>query len=158
MKTAAAPSVKDQWTAYAQSLRLWVVQVIVWLAEWTGARELRLRARSELRFLRREVRDILLARMAIEMVACPSQRRRKRRAHVREWLFSRRKFHRYVLRGMRLRTFGDARRVLDDLEAHVARCIANFRAGMSRRRVVKSVEVRGCAQCVNHGADAPDTS
>jgi len=130
--TSVPADLKQQWTAYAQSLRLWVVQVLVWLADVTKSRELRLRAQYELRYLRAEVRQILLSRFAIEICADPPTRT-KRRAHRGEWIVHRRRFHRYVLRGARLRTFEDARRVLATLEAHVARCVANYREGMKTR-------------------------
>ena len=154
--TTIPADLKDQWTAYAQSLRLWVVQFLVWLAAVTKSRELRLRAQYELRFLRREVRQILITRMAIEICATP-RKRKKQRAHVGEWIVHRRRFYRCVLRGARLRTFEDARHVLENLEAHVALCIANFRAGMKDRSAWSAddlVRVTGMGAV----AHAPDTS
>ena len=155
--TADFAALKDQWTAYAQSLRLWVLQVIVWLADVTGCRELRLHARSELRYLRREVRQILLARMAIEICAAP-RTRKKQRAHVGEWIVHRRRFHRHVLRGARLRTFEEARRVLAALEAHVARCVANYREGMKTHGAWSGGAPAAVGAFAENGADAPDTS
>ena len=156
--TSVSATLKDQWTAYAQSLRLWVVQVLVWLADVTKSRELRLRAQYELRYLRAEVRQILLSRFAIEICANPPTRT-KRRAHRGEWIVHRRRFHRYVLRGARLRTFEEARRVLDRLETNVARCVANYLAGMKTH----GLRSGGAPAAVGAGfvdarAASPDTS
>ena len=154
--TANFADLKEEWTAYAQSLRLWVVQFIVWLAEVTKSRELRLRARYELRFLRREVRQILMTRFAIEMCANPLKQK-KRRAHRGEWIVHRRRFYRYVLRGARLRTFEDAKRVLDHLEEHVARCVAHYRSGMKALRARVIVDDAARASCTSAYAEIPDT-
>ena len=159
MTTADHATLRDQWTTYAQSLRLWALDLLVWFAGVTKWRPVRLRAQQELRFLRSEVRRILLSRMAIEVLASPpAERKPKRRAHVRERAGYYRSFKRCVLRGIRLRTFADAKRVLEHLEAHVARCVAQCRAGM-KSRPRKRVSLT-CAVCVlvAYAADAPDTS
>ena len=157
MTTADFATLKDQWTTYAQSLRLWALDLLVWFATVTKWRPVRLRAQQELRFLRAEVRQILLSHMAIELVDnLPKQR--KRRAHVRERLGYYRSFKRYVLRGIRLRTFDDAKCVLEHLEKNVARCVANFRAGMKVLGLLSGeAPVAVCAH-VGEGADAPDSS
>ena len=154
--TANFTDLKDQWTAYAQSLRLWVVQVLVWLAEVTKSRELRLRARYELRFLRREVRQILITRFAIEMCENPLKPQ-KRRAHRGELIVHRRRFYRYVLRGARLRTFEDAKHVLEHLDAFVARCVAHYRSGMKALRARVIVDDAARASRVSRYAEIPDT-
>ncbi len=146
------------WTDYAQSLRLWVVEFMIWLAAVTQWRDLRLLVRSDLRFLRREVRDVLVARMA---VVCHKDRPHHGRgkAHWQESSSTRRRFRRYVLRGVVLRTFADAKRVLDELEIHVASCIANFRAGMKcqprTRKLFAAVDV---VAFIDEGPDSPDSS
>ena len=157
MTTADFAALKDQWTTYAQSLRLWALDLLVWFSSVTKWRAVRLRAQQELRFLRSEVRQILLSRMAIELVD-NLPKRKKRRAHVRERSSYYRSFKRCVLRGIRLRTFDDAKHVLEHLEAHVARCVAQCCAGMKsrpRRRAIVAQRVRAF---ICDGADAPDTS
>ncbi len=120
---------------------------------------MRLLVRSDLRFLKRQVRDVLVARMA---AACHKDKPHHGRgkAHWRESFSSRRRFRRYVLRGVVLRTFAEAKRVLDDLELHVARCIANFRAGMKRlrRRTWSVGAFAAVSTAIGEGADAPDSS
>lgn len=150
-------TLKDQWTAYAQSLRLWALQFVVWLATWTGYRSLRLHAQSEIRYLRREVRDILIARATLEILEDLPKQGKAGPAHARPAQRSLRCFRRFVLRGIRLRTFHDAQHALDHLDAYVACCLANYREGMKRRRkltrVQGSVRMRSVRACVA----APDT-
>ena len=156
---AIPAALKDQWTAYAQSLRLWTVQFLVWLSEWTGFRTLRLHAQSELRYLRREVRGVLLARTVIEMINHPPQRRRKaKRAHARTAFRTARCFRRYVLRGVRLRTFDDAKHALEHLEAYVACCVANCREGMKGRRKVRRVKTRAVVAAARACVGVDDSS
>jgi hypothetical protein len=125
------------WNDYARSLRLWALSFIAWLAEITDCRELRVFVRQELRTLRHDVRAVLVTHLAIEVDqqrVLPKAHKRPRRAHVREYTINLRRFYRFVLRGIRLRSFADARRALDNLEAFVARCAVNYLEGMARRR------------------------
>jgi hypothetical protein len=136
------------WTDYARSLRLWVMSFIAWLAGITDCRELRLHVRQELRALRHDVRAVLVMHLAIEVDqqrVAPQAHRGPRRAHVREYKLSLRRFYRFVLRGIRLRSFADARRVLDNLDAYVARCAENYLEGMARRRAKSRPSASGTA-------------
>jgi hypothetical protein len=136
------------WNDYARSLRLWVLSFIAWLAEITQCRDLRLFMRQELRDLRHDARAVLVMHLAIEVDqqrVVPKAHTRPRRAHVREYTLSLRRFYRFVLRGIRLRSFADARRVLDNLEAYVARCAANYLEGMARRRARSRPSASGTA-------------
>jgi hypothetical protein len=136
------------WNDYARSLRFWVLSFIAWLAEITQCRELRLYVRQELRDLRHDVRAVLVAHLAIEVDqqrVVPKPHTRPRRAHVRECTINLRRFYRFALRGIRLRSFADARRVLDNLEAYVARCAVNYLEGMARRRARSRASANGTA-------------
>jgi hypothetical protein len=127
-----------------------VLSFIAWLAGITDCRELRLYVRQELRDIRHDVRAVLVAHLAIEVDqqrVVPSLRQRPRRAHVREHKINLRRFYRFALRGIRLRTFADARRVLDNLEAYVARCAVNYLEGMARRRARSRPSASGTLLC-----------
>lgn len=151
----------NTWTAYARSLRLWVLELVAWMATVTQWRGLRLKVREDLRHLRSEIRFLLATRVAIDMRAGrlkPRWRGYSRNNPAFDRALPRRRFLRHAVRGVRLRSFADVRRVLDNLDAHVARCARNLREGVAERGLV----VRGVDDCISPlcsgaRAAAPDT-
>ena len=150
------------WTTHIQSLRLWVMQLVAWLAAVTGDREMRILARNNLRQVRKEVRFLLTARLGIE---CREGRIKPKPIRFGgknpeiDRHISRRRFVRFTLRGVCLRTLSDCKHVLDHVEACIARCAFRLVSGVAERPLRRSggahVAVTGIA---GEGAGAPDTS
>lgn len=157
--TAAA--LFQSWTACARSLRLWVMELVVWMAAVTQWRDMRLMARADLRYLRAEVRFLLVTRLAVAMqqgLIAPKQTRLVfSRRHV-DLFLSRRRFTRFALRGVRLDTLDQCRGVLDRLEAVALRCARNLDGGVAVRALHWCVETRVRVGTMCADVLAPDTS
>lgn len=151
----------DIWTTHARSLRLWVLEFVAWMATVTHWRGLRLRVRAELRYLRSELRFLLAARVVIELNAGrlkPKARGYSRNNPVFDRALPQRRFLRQILRGVRLRSFADARRVFDTLDACVARCARNLHEGVAERGlVIIRANSRFDPACIPARIEAPDT-
>ena len=150
------------WTTHIQSLRLWVMQLVAWLATVTGDREMRLMARRDVRELRREFRFLLTARLGIE---CREGRIRPKPIRFGgknpeiDRHISKRRFVRFSLRGVCLRTLADCKRVLDHVEACIARCARKLVNGVAERALRRSGAAPAAVSSVaGEGAGAPDTS
>lgn len=159
--TTTADDLLQTWTTCLQALRLWMMQLVVWLAAVSGSREMRLMAQEDLRQLRREVRLLLVTRMAIALQAgtfAPPQYRKIRITPAIDLSLSHRRFNRCALRGIRLRTFADAKRVLDNIDAYVARVARNLRNGVAARGRYWKARAPAVLCSITHATDAPDTS
>ena len=134
--TAAPPTLLERWTDCALSLRLWVMSFVAWAAAALQRRDLRVLVREDLRDLRREIRFLIVTRLAIAVQAGaldPVKRRFGRNNPDIDRAFSRRRFMRYALRGVRLETLTQCRRVLDQLETVALRCARNVLEGAAER-------------------------
>jgi hypothetical protein len=134
------PVTQTDLKACAQSLRLWLMEVVAWMVEAIGFREgrkalhdMRIEARSELREL---IFLMMCQRMRFRKteksrrwMRPPSAPRGFRYAHRRLDMV------RLYTRGIALRTFAQMRRVLDDLERIVARAIARVPKGVCTGRL-----------------------
>jgi len=157
-----AAQLRHFWTTHIQSLRLWVMQLVAWLATATGSRDMRLMARRDLRELRKEIRFLFTARFGIDY-----REGRLRPKPIRfggknpdiDRRIPRRRFVRFSLRGVCLETLADCKRVLDHVETWIARCERQLVQGVAERALRRSddapVAVTGF---VGARADAPDTS
>ena len=160
--TTSTAALIDRWSTYVQSLRLWLMELVVWLATATKWREFRLVAQQDLRELRSDIRLLLVTRIALEAQA---GRFDPRRNFVRgknpdiDLVLSRRRFMRCATRGVCLHTFADAKRVLDNMDVHVARCARNLRNGVGVKGLYWSVgEHVGVCAIGDARPEAPDTS
>lgn len=159
--TAAA--LFQSWTAYARSLRLWVLELVAWMATVTQWRDMRLLARADLRHLRAEIRFLLVTRMAIAMrdgLFAPRRRRISANNRHADLFLSRRRFMRFALRRVRLDTLARCRSVLDRLEDVAMRCARQAVDGVAVRALHWSAGVVRERVGLQNGArdDAPDTS
>ena len=157
-----AAQLRHFWTTHIQSLRLWVMQLVAWLATATGSRDMRLMARRDLRELRKEIRFLFTARFGIdyrEGRLKPKPIRFGGKNPDIDRRIPRRRFVRFSLRGVCLETLADCKRVLDHVEAWIARCARQLVQGVAERPLRRSgdapVAVTGVA---GERADAPDTS
>ena len=158
----AAANLLHFWTTHIQSLRLWVMQLVAWLAAVSQDRDMRLMARSDLRELRKEIRFLLAARLGIECRAG-----RLRPAPIRfggrnpdiDRHISKRRFMRFTLRGVRLRTLKACKRVLDHVEACIARCARKLVRGVAERAPRRRDGAPAAVNAVDGAhSGAPDTS
>jgi hypothetical protein len=163
------PVTRTDLQAHAQSLKLWLLEIAVWLVEAIGFREGR-KALNEMRIeARRELRQLIFLMMCARMRFRRTERRRRWMrppSTPRGFRYAQRRIDmvRLYTRGIALRTFAQMRRVLDDLDAVVKRAIARVPKSISTGRLVlirsadALVGVRWRQGYVGGGADAPDTS
>jgi hypothetical protein len=163
------PVTRTDLTACAQSLRLWLMEIAVWLVEAVGFREGRI-ALNEMRIeARHELRELIFLMMCARM-------RFRRTDGRRHWMrppstphgfrYAHRRIDmvRLYTRGIALKSFVEMRRALDDLESIVARAIARVPKSISAGRlaITRSVGDLPHASPVTAHADgvvrAPDTS
>lgn len=157
--TAAA--LYQSWTACARSLRLWVLELVAWMATVTQWRDMRLLARADLRHLRSEIRWLIVTRLAVAIrqgLIAPKQRRNRNGARHEDRFLSRRRFMRFALRRVRLRTLDQCRNVLDRLECVALRCARDLDGGVAVRALHWRMEPRAHATSVCGAVDAQDTS
>ena len=148
---------------WIESLKLWILGALAWLAETTGSRALRLWVQTETRAARRTARGLIFL-LAFARIDAP-QRRKDGGKIVRAprgFHYQRRRNNalRHFLRDVRLRTLGEIKAALDDIDAVVARVAKRVRwrarwGGLVMRAAPRDV-VAPCvaAFCV----DAADTS
>jgi hypothetical protein len=163
------PVTRTDLQACAQSLRLWLMEIAVWLVEAIGFREGR-KALHEMRIeARRELRELIFMMMCARMrfrktgrrqrwMRPPSTPRGFRYAHRRIAMV------RLYTRGIALKSFVEMRRALDDPESIVARAIARVPKSISAGRLAITRSVGDLAHVTpsTTNADgvvrAPDTS
>jgi hypothetical protein len=154
--------------AYAESLRLWLLEIAVWMVEAIGFGEGR-RALHEMRLeARRDLRELIFLMMCARLRFRKTDKRRR-------WMrppsapagfcYAHRRIDmvRLYTRGIALKTFAQMRRALDDLERIVERAIARVPKGVcTGRLVIRSADDLVRVRCregnVGGVAHAPDTS
>ena len=137
------PVTRSDLQAQAQSLKLWLMEIAVWLVEAIGFREGRIALNKHRLEARRELRQLIFLMMC--------QRMRFRKTELRKrWLrppsipagfryaHKRIDMVRLYTRGIALKTFAEMRRALDDLDGIVARAIARVPKGVSTGRLAIS--------------------
>ena len=163
------PVTRTDLQAHAQSLRLWLPEIAVWLAEAIGFREGRITLNKHRLEARRELRQLIFLMMCQRMRFRKTDRRKRwlrppstpkgfRYAHRRLDMV------RLYTRGIGLRTFADMRRALDDLDRIVTRAIARVPKSISTGRLILARSVGDPAHVTRPTEDAdevvraPDTS
>lgn len=157
----AAARLLHFWTTRIQSLRLWMMRLVAWLATAAGCREMRIFAREDLRQLRRELRFMLVTRVAIDLQTGsfePPKHRNSRNMPDIDNFLSRRCFMRHALRGLHIRSLADAGRIFDRIEIHVARVARNLRRCVKARGVYWTADVPARTCRAQDVVRAPDTS
>ena len=136
-----SPVTRTDLKAHAQSLRLWLLEIAVWLVEAIGFREGRIALNRHRIEARRELRQLIFLMM------CARMRFRKtdtRRRWMRppsaprgfRYAFRRIDMVRLYTRGIALKDFAEMRRALDDLDTVVTRAIARVPKSVSTGRLV----------------------
>jgi hypothetical protein len=135
------PVTRTDLQACAQSLRLWLMEIAVWLVEAIGFREGRIALHDMRIEARRELRELIFLMMCARMRFRKGERRRR-------WLrppstpcgaryaLKRIDMARLYTRGIALRSFAEMRRALDDLDRIVERAIARVPKCISTGRLV----------------------
>lgn len=125
---------------HAQSLRLWVLELLAWVAGWASEmrilrndgnlRNAKKWLRDELAIVRRDIRDVLFLLVMANRAwrkkeKLPTTRPRNAAVGFRR---VERKLNilKLYLRGIRLKTLEDMRTVLDDVDRYVARALKRF--------------------------------
>jgi hypothetical protein len=162
------PVKRTDLAACAQSLKLWLMEVVAWMVEAIGIREGRIALNKHRTETRRELRELIFLMM------CARMRFRKAEKRMR-WMrppSAPRGFryaHRHIdvmrlyTRGIALKRFAQMRKALDDLEQIVDRAIARvpestttgklvIRSGGDIAHVILSIED------ADEVVRAPDTS
>lgn len=115
--------------AHAQSLRLWVLEILAWMAAAVGFREGRIAVRAKQSEVRRDLRELLFAMMCARMTfrkregALPTVLPRSAPPGFR-YAVRRLNVDRLYTRGVAMKTFRQMLAVLKDLDRVVARAIA----------------------------------
>jgi hypothetical protein len=168
-----SPVTRTDLQAHAQSLRLWLMEIAVWLVEAIGFREGRIALNRHRVEARRELRELIFLMMCARMRFRKEERRRR-------WMrppsaprgFSYRRMRidmvRLYTRGIALKGFAQMRRVLDDLDAVVERAIGRVPKSITTGRLVLTRSGGAPAAVLasntsvdakrDRGVDAPDTS
>jgi hypothetical protein len=163
------PVTRTDLQACAQSLRLWLMEICVWLVEAIGFREGRIALNKHRVETRRELRELIFLMMCarirfrktekrMRLMRPPSTPRGFRYAHRCLDMV------RLYTRGIALKSFAEMRRVLDDLDRIVERAIARVPKSVSTARliIVRSVgdpaHVTLSAEDADEVVRAPDTS
>ncbi|KAF0183778.1 MAG: hypothetical protein FD160_911 [Caulobacteraceae bacterium] len=163
------PVTRTDLQAHAQSLKLWLLEIAVWLVEAIGFREGRIALNRHRIEARRELRELIFLMMCARMRFRKTEKRRR-------WMrppsvpygfrYAQRRIDmvRLYTRGIALKTFAEMRTALDDLDAVVKRAIARVPRSISTGRlaITRSVGAPadvGCLQgYADEGVGAPDTS
>lgn len=117
----------ETYRAAAQSLRLWVVELLAWWAATFGDRNARLEVQRATIEARAQTRELVFLMMVSRMTFQRRQRSWMRPPSARRgFRYAQRRLNliRLYTRGLTLGSLKDIRRVLDDIEAIVARLIA----------------------------------
>ena len=163
------PVTRTDLKACAQSLRLWLLEIAVWLVEAIGFREGRIALNKHRIEARREVRQLIFLMMCQRMRFRKTDRRRRWQrppSTPRGFRYALRRIDmvRLYTRGIALKTFTQMRRVLDHLERIVERAIARVPKSASTGQLAiiwsggAPAAVPASNACVDGGVDAPDTS
>ncbi len=163
-----SPITRTDLQAHAQSLKLWLLEIAVWLVEAIGFREGRIALREMRIEARRELRQLIFMMMCQRMRFRKTERRKRwlrPPSTARGFRYAPRRLDmvRLYTRGIALRGFAEMRSALDDLDAIVTRAIARVPKSVSTGRLVLTRS--GAPAAVNpppkdadEGAHAPDTS
>jgi len=155
--------------AFAQSLKLWVIELALWVVALTGSREGRIELRKWLEQTRREIRELICLRACQRLLSRTIARqgapssvlhfRLDRRCGFR--LAKRRVRHiRFLTRGVELRTLSQMQRAL----AHIDRVVRGVlkrmpRSFASHMLIAVAPLAQTCFSCALACApDAADTS
>ena len=130
MQFVRTPDFTAQVAEALAALRLWVLQILAWVAEHAPLpRDARLWMQSQLRRVRSDIRLLIAAAVISRM---RKVKRRRVRMHRRKlprgyrWAARRSPAIGCITRGIRLRTLADMRGVLDDFDKVVDRALANL--------------------------------
>ena len=162
------PVTRTDLKAHAQSLRLWLLEIAVWLVEAIGFREGRIALNRHRIEARREVRELIFLMMCQQMRFRKTERRKRwmrppSTPHGFRYAKRRLDMVRLYTRGIALKSFAEMRTALDDLDAIVARAIVRVPKSISTGRLlVRSVGDLAHVTLLIASADgvvrAPDTS
>ncbi|MBT9447136.1 MAG: hypothetical protein IV086_15650 [Hyphomonadaceae bacterium] len=159
------PVTRTDLQAHAQSLKLWLLEIAVWLVEAIRFREGR-KALHEMRVdARKELRQLIFLMMRARI-------RFRKQDRGRRWLrppstprgfrYVRRRLDmvRLYTRGIALKSFAQMRRVLDDLDAVVTRAIGRVPKSVTTGRLVicAVLAVRLALKSVEPAPEGADTS
>ena len=130
------PVTRTDLQAHAQSLRLWLLEIAVWLVEAIGFREGRIALNKHRLEARRELRELIFLMMCARMRFRKTERRRRWMrppSTPRGFRYALRRIDmvRLYTRGIALKTFAEMRRALDNLDAVVRCAIARVPKAMS---------------------------
>ena len=134
------PVTRTDLKAHAQSLRLWLLEIAVWLVEAIGFREGRIALNRHRLEARRELRELIFLLMCQRMRFRKTDRRKRwtrppSTPHGFRYAHKRLDMVRLYTRGIALKSFAQMRRTLDDLDAIVTRAIARVPRGVSTGRL-----------------------
>jgi hypothetical protein len=163
------PVTQTDLKACAQSLRLWLMEIVAWMVEAIGFREGRIALNKHRMETRREVRELIFLMMCARM---RFRKTEKRGRWMRppsappgfRYVYRRLDMVRLYTRGIALKTFAEMRRALDDLERILERAIARVPRCTTTGRLVIAWSVGDLAHVtlLATNADgvvrAPDTS
>ncbi|MBT9445482.1 MAG: hypothetical protein IV086_07285 [Hyphomonadaceae bacterium] len=136
-----SPVTRTDLQAHAQSLRLWLLEIAVWLVEAIGFREGRIALNRHRIEARRELRQLIFLMMCARMRFRKTDTRRRWMrppSTPRGFRYAYRRIDmvRLYTRGIVLKTFAEMRRALDDLDTVVTRAIARVPKSVSTGRLV----------------------
>ncbi|MBL8559319.1 MAG: hypothetical protein JNM47_11400 [Hyphomonadaceae bacterium] len=164
MQFVRTPDFTAQVAEALAALRLWVLQILAWVAEYAPLpRDARLWMQCQLRRVRSDIR-LLIAAAVISRMRKVKRRRvqmhRRRLPRGYRWAARRSPAIGCITRGIRLRTLADMRRVLDDFDAVVDRALANLpRLRRSGVLVLTHAQKAACAPFfIAPATQAADTS
>jgi len=130
MQFVRTPDFTAQVAEALAALRLWVLQILAWVAEYAPLpRDARLWMQGQLRRVRSDIRLLIAAAVISRM---RKVKRRRVQMHKRKlprgfrWAARRSPAIGCITRGIRLRTLADMRRVLDEFDKVVDRALANL--------------------------------
>lgn len=140
-KQIFSPDTRSDLTACALCLRLWLMEIAVWLAEAIGFREGRVALNRHRIEARRELRERIFLMMCHRMRFRKGKRRRRWMRPVSTaagFRYAHRRIDpvRLCTRGIALKRFTKMRRALDDPERIVARALARVHKGVRTGRLV----------------------
>ncbi|MBT9447273.1 MAG: hypothetical protein IV086_16355 [Hyphomonadaceae bacterium] len=163
------PVTRTDLQACAQSLRLWLMEIAVWLVEAIGFREGRIALNRHRIEARRELRELIFLMMCARMRFRKGKRRKRwlrPPSTPRGFRYVQRRIDmvRLYTRGIALSSFTQMRRALDDLDEIVERAIARVPKSITTGKLILTrsggapAAVRLSTVVVGEGAHAPDTS
>ncbi len=164
-----SPITRTDLQAHAQSLKLWLLEIAVWLVEAIGFSEGRIALREMRIEARRELRQLIFMMMCQRMRFKKQDRRRRWMrppSTPRGFRYASKRLDmvRLYTRGIALKSFAAMRSALDDLDKVVDRAMARVPKSTVTGRLVltRSGAAPAAANLstadVGEGAHAPDTS